>query len=617
MIAPYYKALKLGHPPNSLDEFASASFYKIPQGAVNLTMYDHLQNDYHLTLEYYRSQLHSGAPRREKIHKDQIPDHVVQHRDDNNRLTTFHHLAVRDVEIRCQFNQFEVNKLGLVDVPGLGDTRLGDSELILETLGREVDAVLFFRRPDALGYQWDQDDLALYELADQALPDLSDRAFMVLNHQRIEGNNLEACEKLQKNTGKMKVVETAIVDCANTEEANQILDRVLQYLDRQILHLEEKYAQACQARLMTLQKTIHTELQAASDALMPFAQENQQFRSLFKQLMQNLANGLRDLVEELASEKDTVDPDFQIAVQKALDACETSTGIPSPDDIKNRCRTKLHNSYKAAYCVYVAELRAHISQNFLTLDDGLQQAANKLKVKVAKVLVEKAELGGLSNVRDAAFLDVMTELLAARQNPLESGFRTLSTFNVTYGELILNWIRRDLMDLLDSDSVASRMELAEMATRAVTTVGAIAATAGIETLAQIDPSSVAAAVAAVDQFATAATDAFFELNAETVHERLQHLHRQAVDQCALTLNNWLNKPSMTRYSMATEFVDRVLDAEDMEAEWDSFLREPEIRAKVWQEFGEIEDLKRLHQGWLGAVRHVMEMNQPNQFEFLN
>jgi Dynamin family len=618
VIAPYYERLDLGAPPKSLNEFASTTLFAQPRGVTLQTMYDHLQNDYHANLHQYCSQLQNGSPRKIEIPQEEIPTYVRQQRDQQDRLTTFNHLAVREVEIYCEFQQAkEVGNLGLVDVPGLGDTRLGDEALILKTLGCEVDLVLFFRRPDSKGYKWDANDLKLYELADQALPNLSERAFMVLNHQCDEGNNEEACQHLQKTMGKMKVVDGLIADCSKPSETKQVIDRVLDHLDQNILALEEQYARSRQRDLFDLHQTVNTELQKASGVLKPFTHENQKFRILFKDLSRDLSNGLRYLLEDLEKEQETTDTDFEGVVKAALKTCESDSIVPSEDEIRDRRSSMgLHCSYMATYCVYIAELRADLSKNFLAIDEGLQQVANKLKVRVAEVLVEKARLGGLTEARGVEFLETLTEMLAERQNPLELGFHTLSTFKVSYGALILRFIRQNLMAVLDSDEVAQRHELTKSAVQATAALGELTAALGIQTKGGMNSQLVENVMAAVSQLTTTAMDSVFDLNPKSIREKLVKLHQRAVEQCRKTLENWLKAPNQIRYYMATEFVDRVLDAKNMEAEWDAFLRDPEICVKVWDEFGQIEALKVIHQQWTQAVSQALHLNQRRDFEFL-
>jgi energy-coupling factor transporter ATP-binding protein EcfA2 len=617
VIRPYYEALGFANPPANLDVFASAALPMEPTGATLQTMYGHLKDDYQQNLRQYRDFLKDSASRTISIPKEQIPTYVVQRRDTHGHLTTFNHLAVREVNIQCHFKQYGVNKLGLVDVPGLGDTRLGDSKLILETLGREVDAVLFLRRPDSLRYQWDQDDLDLYDLAAEALPNLAARSFMLMNRQIIDGDNIEACEVMQRDLGKMKVVECLIANCDDPQKANGMLDQVLEYLDREILTLEEQYAQACQTNLLTLHEALDKNLGRVHSMSSTAEQEHQLFEERFEQFMQDLSNGLRDLVEELEQEKGQDDADFQRAVRKVLADYERNAGIPSAEEIKNRRRLPIcHDSYKATYCMCVAELKANLSQHFSTLNDGLQQAANKLKVRVARTLHEQTDLGGLASVQGTDFLIEMTDLLTAQSNSLQTGFQQMVNFNVSCSELIRVEIQEDLGKILDPDDVIRRHELAEMSARAVSAIGDVSMTVGGATL-NLSPELLERAVGAVEHLATVVTDAFFELTDETIHEKLKVLNLQAMRQCEQTLQRWLSKPSGIRYAKATEFVDLVLDDKGVQTAWKLFLRKPSIRNKVWKEFAEFERLQELQMAWLDAVQAVQNSNQRQKLEFLH
>ncbi|BAZ18259.1 hypothetical protein NIES4071_101440 (plasmid) [Calothrix sp. NIES-4071] len=616
VIAPYYEKLSLGTPPQSLDEFANQPFPESPDGVTNQTMYDHLRDDYYLPLNNYRQLLESGEPREISIRKEEIPNYVMQRRDAKNRLITFKHLAVREVKIFCRFPNTEVNQLGLFDVPGMGDTRLGDEDLMLQTLGCEVDIVMFLRRPDALGYYWGKNDTDLYDTVSKALPDLSERAFLILNHQ-TEGNNLDACRSLRDNTGEMKFVTREIANCTSPDEANRILILILQYLDQHIQVLEQKYAIVRQNSLIALYHTIQSDLGKARYVMRPFTQENKLFNRLFQEFELNLTNGLRDLVVTLAQEQDTVDVDFEAVVSAALLACEQDAGIPSEQEILNHARSlDKKDSYKGTYCVLIPELRAHLSKNFLTLDAGLQQAANKLKQQVAQVLIEKTSLGNLTNARGVNFLEQITEMLAERGNQLELGFRTLSTFNISYGALVLRLIRQNLMSVLDSDEIVKNHELRETAAHTAKVIAEVATVIGVSEHTSINHELVGQVVQTADQLANAVLDSIFDFDAKTVRSHLQKLHQQAVNKCRETLERWLEAPSQIRYYMATEFVDRVLDANNMQAEWDGFLRDPEIRSKVWAEFEHIEHVKQVQQNWLDALQKVLNLNQRSQFEFL-
>ena len=579
VILPYYAELGLKDRPSTLDAFANQQFsLSSASGATDEKMFMHLRDDYHANLKQYRYLLKPGIPQQQPIKKEEIPEYVIQKRDAQDRLTTFKHLAVRSVKIFCAFKNADAGKIALVDVPGMGDSRLGDEKLLLKTLGEEVDVVLFIRRPDPLRYQWQPVDTQLYDTAAKALNDLPSRSFMILNHS-LRTNNLQACETLKTSIDTIKVVRSEIADCSNTEDANRVFDLVLDHLAIHINDLDKRYAKACQNRLIALHHEINTWLVKARPALAQYSGESRQFRSLFNKLLQDVINGMVDLKDQLFFQREEIDPYFQAAVNTALQNCENHKGIPTEKEIKNRSRDlEFKGSYQAIYRVYVAELRTHLSQQFLSLNQGLAESIDQMKSSVTDVLVTKGRLEELTQVRGTEFLQFMADLLAERQNKLELGFRTLSDFEFSYGGSLLPLIRRHLEGLLQSDLNNPILE----------------AKTQPESNPLIEPA-----------------------NATEVRSNLEALHKKAVENCQQTLDNWLKAPSRVRYYMVAEFIDRILYAKDMKAEWEILLSEEDIRMKVWPEFKDLARRKQVQQDWLNAVEKVAELNQLSGIMFIN
>ena len=138
VIYPYYKELGLENKPLNLNDFA---LQKFPQtqvidanatneraSATNERMYKHLKDDYHSNINQYQHLLQPGLPRRLIIKKEEISKYVIQKRDHYDNLLTFEHLAVREVKILCPFKNSDVGQISLVDLPGLGDSKLGDED---------------------------------------------------------------------------------------------------------------------------------------------------------------------------------------------------------------------------------------------------------------------------------------------------------------------------------------------------------------------------------------------------------------------------------------------------------------------------------------------------------
>ena len=577
VIWPYYSELGFTDKPYSLDNFARE---KLPErysgGASEEEMYKHLRNDYHRNLGNYRHLVKSGTPQKLKIKVEEIPEYVVQKRDgtQENNLTTFKHLAVREVKIFCPFKNPDVGKISLIDIPGLGDSKLGDEQLMLEALGREVDVVLFIKRPDPQRYQWQPQDTELYDKAAQALNDLDKRSFMILNYSR-RTDNIKACQVLQQNINTIKVVQSEIADCSNSQDANRVLNLVLDYLAVNIHELDKRYASFYQKSLITLHQQINLELNAACSSLSQYSSDSRQFISLFNQLLRELIKGLLELRNYLEQQKDQIDPDFEAAVKIALQNCENDKGIPSSDEeiISRSCEFEFKESYQAIYRVYIRELKIHLSRHFLNVDKGLRKSIDKVKSLVTDVLVNQGRLAELKSTRGAEFLQEIADLLAERENKLELGFRTLWEFEFSYGGSLLCLIRQQLDQLLESDINQAVLDINNPLP---------------------EPA-----------------------NAQEVRTNLEKLHQQAIEGCEKTLQEWLKAPSKARYYMIQEFIDLVIYAKDMKKEWEIFLSDDDIRSKVWPEFKNLEKRKQDQQNWRNLVTKVATLNQLSALRFMN
>ena len=190
VIAPYYEKLNLGAKPNNLVEFASKSLPPLPENLPGYAepgaMYEHLTR-YHNNIDKYVGLLNS-PPRR--ISSEEIREYVAQDTVDGERIF-FNYLAVKEVKITCSFPNSEVGQIALVDMPGLGDTGVGDEGRLIKTLSQDIDAVLFVRMPSAKGDYWTDVDVRLYDTARTAIIDLPLDlwSFMILNQTNANSSN--------------------------------------------------------------------------------------------------------------------------------------------------------------------------------------------------------------------------------------------------------------------------------------------------------------------------------------------------------------------------------------------------------------------------------------------
>jgi energy-coupling factor transporter ATP-binding protein EcfA2 len=566
IIYPYYDKLGFIHKPLSLNEFATSPF---PQnqigGASNEQMYNHFQKDYYVNLSQYRDLLKPEKPRNISINRDDIPEYVMQRRDAQGNLNTFKHLAVKEVKVSCQFQNPDVGEIALVDIPGLGDSKLGDEDLMLNTLGKEVDIVLFIRRPDPQRYQWKPEDTNLYDIAGKALNNLPNRAFMILNHsQRID--NLKACQEMQASLGTIKVVRCEVADCSNSQEANRIFDLVLDYLVNNIESLDQEYASACQEGLWQLHNQIGTELTKA-EAI--FTQINHSekwfplFIKLFNELWENLSNTLENQLSELRSQRNQQDIYFKQQVNAAVKACRNNTGIPNIEQIEKR-RHEV-GGYPNAYYQYLNEVRAFLSKQFLSMDEGLKKSLLQAKSQIINILVTQGNLGALVEASNHDFLNQITSKIPENLTEIKYGFQIITEFEISYRGLIQHRIRQHL-DSLTPDETSLKLSN--------------------------NPS------------------------AQEIHINLKTLHGESLYKCETALEDLMCEPSQAVFAIIEEFVDRILRAENARNEWLIFFEE--FRTEIWRdEFAQLEGNSRMRMDWLEVVNKAADINKLDLMQFLN
>ncbi len=573
IISPYYEKLQLGSRPFTLEEFARNPLPKLPKQfsgqAEPGAMYEHLRK-YHENFDKYRHLLEEPSPQR--ISKQQIREYVAQDTSDGQRIY-FNYLAVQEAKIVCGFPNTDVGQIALIDMPGLGDTGLGDTERLMRILGQDVDIVLFVRMPRPPRDFWADVDVKLYDTARSSLVDLPIHlwSFMVLNQTSADspiGDNVAYCKELfsTHKTSHIDVVECITASCADHEDANQkILDRILDYLMQSITALDKQYASACQDRLSRLHDAILLELEKAQKALGNGLQRDSSFPlfiKLFNKLWNDLTVALEGLLRDLREQRDEQDADFRDEVNAALQACREDTGIPSLEEID--IRRDSEGSYGIAHNKYLHEIRSYLSQHFLSLDDGLKRSLESIKSQVVAILSDQGRLKALTKAEGAVFLDDIEKLMPEELDRLKLGFKILSTFELSYRGLIQHRIRRHL-DRLTPD----------------------------ETPLQLSKSP----------------------SSQEILISLQTLHAEALYECEAALDELLCEPSQAAYAIVEEFVDRILRAEGVKDDWQIFLEE--VRSEIWAtEFEKLGKNSRLRREWMNSVEHVSSANQFDLVKFL-
>lgn len=545
VIIPYYKKLGLMPIPSSLEAFVHGEIPSLPLSAnqTNINIYNRLKDDYHTNGKKYQEYLRRGSLNIQDPSK--ISNYVAQEYKDS-QLINHECLAVKHVKISCEFPFDEIGAIALVDVPGLGDFRLGDESLVIEALAQEVDFILFICKPSKDRANFEQSDTDLYHLANKALNDLPSRSIFVLNVDR-NGENQKNCHSLKQDIDsekvKMPVLDWVIADCSSPEDANnKVLQAVLDNLRSNVTQLDRDYTQQ---KIADLQGNLTEIKQKLLQVALPNIDNDKifyrRYNVLFKEFWDTITNEMTNLQKDLMEERDIPDKNLKNKIDIVLEDCRTNVEMPSFQEVE-----RLHKNLggiSSTYEKYLQKLRTNLSRKFLDVEQGLSETIEEIKAQVSKVLVEKCGLGGLTKTCGSDFLAEVSSQIPAEYRELKKGFDILSEFNLSYRGLIQHRIRLQL-DLLTPDKA---------------------------------PGLKAGA------------------NDQDVLDQLNDLYQETLYNCENALTGFLSEPSQASFAIVEEFSDRVLRAENAQDEWRDFLFSK--RDQIWDEFEKLQKQIDASQEW--------------------
>jgi hypothetical protein len=592
VITPYYEKLGLGIKPITLEEFANKPLPQLPQDipgyAAPGAMYEHLKR-YHTHLDQYRHLFRETSPL--TIQRHEVREYVSQDTLDGQRIL-FNYLAVKEVKITCTFPNVDIGKIALVDMPGLGDTGLGDEERLIQALGKDIDFVLFVRMPKSAGDYWADVDVKLYDTARSALTDLPVNlwSFVVLNRTNAEsnnGDNFKNCQDLLDTVEEkhIKVEKCLITNCSNNTEATQLLDQVLDYLTNKLTVLDKQYTSACQERLKEINKIINAELNKAKTIFNQNVEDDsQETEELFSDLFgdsdngwwKDVALGLQGLRTQLWFLRQIPNEELQNGVIAAIKNCEQDKGILSSENALQEINDRIMiSSAFRTYPDYQDELRVFISHRFLSLDENLKRTVELVKNQVVNLLKEKGRLGIISNTEGSEFFTEISDLIPERFTKLKAGFKIIAGFQLSYRGLILPRIRQHLDGL--------------------TNISAMTGQSGGISEQQ-------------DKTLTVSKDT----TDEDILTALEIDYDKAINTIKPAIEELLCEPNEAVHAMVEEFIDNIIRQKDIQKEWKNFLRG--LRGKIWSDiFGKKERDREMRKEWLESVNQVTLVNQLESF----
>lgn len=410
ILQPYHDELGLLAPPFSVRDF---QVFPYPQSEADL---DPLYRDKHTSVSILRrlkemqdalssfEQDLTGGER--SVGLADLRQYVAY--PTNEQVATGRcsrrYLAVKDVRIECNFPYAQVDHVGIIDLPGLGELAANAEQYHLAGLQNEVDLVLLIKRPvEGLAY-WGREDGATTNLLDKARGFINNRrdfVFIVLNSS---GNNTpleislrdDVCRQVNDGVdGKhFQVLQGNAADQKSVYDT--VLEPVLAHLALRLPIMDDEIYEGTIKSFVAVANKIGQHL-SNLEAMLKLAgkpssstSEDLEFRS--SELRRDLAGELAQVVERYQgfARSGDDDPEYIKAVEDSFTTIEkwmeNGFGVGPELWSKNALRQMRVDRNSSPFTAQeMNRIRVEIGKHFCNLDLFFTSKVNQLWSETALV----------------------------------------------------------------------------------------------------------------------------------------------------------------------------------------------------------------------------------------
>ena len=574
VLLPHFDKLLFLPRPTSLENFLAMRLPQAPDGATGREreMLDRLR----LYQNHFSSlALLLDGPTELPVPVPEFRRYVADY-DAAGRPLGHAWLAVRHARILCPLPNADAAQVALVDMPGLGDTGVGDEERLLAALAAEVDAVIFLKKPGHNGDKIRDDEQRLWQLANGAQEGVPARlwTFWLFNRETGKADNARQCEVCRDQIPHRHIEVAGVLeaDCTDAASVRAVLDAVLDHLSNEMESLDAAFGRTRHDALAALLKEIGEWVKA--DIAAPSQGAGQGYFAMFKErfenLYKNLTGAFQNLYEARLEGRSAPHQSYLDALKRLIDVAEADSGIPDETGLLRLAAAA--GGITAAYPKLMDAVRARLSQRFLGLDEPLRAAVDELRATVRHTLEEHGGFGALLPVpRDNSVWwskEGVLRLIAEAAPKcgglpnLTAGFELLAGFALTYRGFAQWRVRAELDELTPDLARENRLPAQPTAKQAV------------------------------ELLSTHYAEVCYRMR-----QRLAELETE---------------PHAAIFAIFEEFRDRVFLAERGATEWE--LLYDNFSGDVWrQDFAEAEEKTRRHQRWrqhIDTVETALTAAQP-------
>lgn len=456
IVSEYYSEIGIGTSPQSWEQF-NASLPKLPDD-VNQRQ----RNQYEL-LEQLHASRNSFASLLSSQDLQISPHEIVEYvsqseRDDGSKRRAY--LAVRQVDILTEFPNLAECKLSVIDLPGLGEIARGHAAKLVDSLEKEADAILYVKLPPDTGDKWGEDDIAVFDCIDRAIPELplESYLYLVLN-ERSDGKNARLIDSLLKSLpqGTERCDVYRVVALNHSAVRDDLFLPLLKSLTSKISTFDSHLLTACRESISKAVSTVRpliellqreSEVSGDGGAIRYNPLKNHFLKKLRNEIEQLLKHFYPRSEEQAGGERsEKLVEDLERALNDALTAVKKEPPLFSESELEAR-----KNDKGGWPGVVQDELHSIRSYFTLRLAEEIESRINKILGDIREETVELLTNGELSGLTDGATVDLrlreLTEIASKeRAERIERGLQFIARMGISYHSQIHPSIRQQLTSL--------------------------------------------------------------------------------------------------------------------------------------------------------------------------
>lgn len=364
----------------------------------------------------------------------------------------YKYLAVSRADIYCAFFT-DTGKVRLVDTVGIGDTKYGIENMMLNTVDRECDAAIVVTRPIS-GIQTSDQDLYNSLREKFKLRDTGKWLFYLANHFKGQNDNtVEAfCSDIQKS-------KWAVADCRVVDASDQVAVRdnfvmpMLQTLLANMAEIDNAYLREIDA----VENAVRTELRRLLDSLPELQAVNansllgKEAYEKGKRCFNRMTADLSQIVYRWSLEREKPNSALWNSVQAILNNIDSI--IPSPEQIDAISQSNGSLTGEGVWEMVLHYVRNEITDRFIALDNILERETRAFKNSLVSTLYHELRQLSAAGPEEDEECDMVEWLKAMMDGTLSGneqyvqirkGFHFLYQFSFNTRAQLIQEVRRQM-----------------------------------------------------------------------------------------------------------------------------------------------------------------------------